>query len=168
MDQQYLCKIANLAEMNEKWDYEIQKNSGNPAWPIWKENAIAHMKSGQSIPYYGILDGQIISEATAELDGSIIQNSEGLIDEKTAYLSAFRTIKKYQGQGYFSKLFWFMLEDLKKRGYEWVTLGVEPCEVKNMQIYFRYGFTEYIKMGIERYPNGEEIEVLYYRKKLKA
>ena len=63
-------------------------------------------------------------------------------------------------------MFAFLLEDLRARGYEKVTLGVEPCEVENMQIYFHYGFTEYVKMGVENYPNGERIEVLYYAKKL--
>ena len=162
----FICKIASIEEMHEKWDYEIQKNSDDSAWPIWKEEAIAHAKSGQSIAYYGILDGKIITEATAALDKNIVQNGEGLADDKTAYLSAFRTIEEYQEQGYFSQLFSFMLNDLKTRGYEKVTLGVEPCEVENMQIYFHYDFTEYVKMGIETYPQGEQIEVLYYAKKL--
>ena len=162
----FICKIASIEEMHEKWDYEIQKNIDDSAWPIWKEEAIVHAKSGQSIVYYGILDGKIITEATAVLDSHIVQNGEGLADAKTAYLSAFRTVEEYQGQGFFSKLFAFMIQDLKARGYEKVTLGVEPCEIENMQIYFHYGFTEYIKMGTEAYPNGEQIEVLYYQKKL--
>ena len=116
------------------------------------------------MPYYGILDGQIISEATAILDGTIAQNSAGLVDEKTVYLSAFRTITEYQGKGYFSKLFWFMLDDLKSRGYEKVTLGVEPAEVENKEIYFHYGFTEHIKNGVETYPDGTRIDVEYYGK----
>lgn len=32
-----------------------------------------------------------------------IQNCDGLVDEKTVYLFAFRTVEKYQGKGYFSK-----------------------------------------------------------------
>ena len=165
MDQ-YVCKIAAVNEMNEKWDYEIARNPGDSAWPIWKKSAIAQARSGQSIPYYGILNGRIIAEATASLDCEIVQNSQGLVDEKTAYLSAFRTIEGYRGQGYFSRLLAFMLEDLKRRGYERVTLGVEPGEIENIMIYFHYGFTEYIKMGVEVYPNGEKINVIYYGKEL--
>ena len=45
----------------------------------------------------------------------VIQNPENLVDDKTAYLTAFRTISKYQGKGYFSKLFKFMIKDLEKR-----------------------------------------------------
>ncbi len=119
------------------------------------------------IPYYGLLDGKIICECTAALSPSIVLNSENLVDEKTAYLTAFRTISEYQGQGYFSKLFKFMIEDLKNRGYERVTLGVEPKEKKNKEIYFKYGFNEHIRNSKEVYPDGTEIDVEYYRKYLK-
>ena len=125
------------------------------------------MIQGKSLPYYGVLDGQIISEGTAILDGSIAQNSAGLVDTKTAYLSAFHTIPEYQGKGYFSKLFLYMLEDLKNRGYEKVTLGVELQETENKAIYFHFGFTEHIKNGVEAYPDGTKIDVEYYGKNLK-
>ena len=67
--------------------------------------------------YYGILNGEIISEATAMLSNLDVKDSTGLVDETTAYLSAFRTRKEYQGKGYFSKLYKFMEDDLKSRGY---------------------------------------------------
>ena len=81
-------------------------------------------------------------------------------------MSAFRTLEEYQGMGFFSKLFHFMFSDLKSRGYEKVTLGVEPEELENKQIYAHYGFTEHIKNGIERYPDGTEIDVEYYEKRI--
>ena len=153
--------------MNTKWDYEIaHAGEDKNNWIIWKKSSIEHMLEGKAIPYYGFLDGKIISEATAILDGSIAQNSEGLVDKKTAYLSAFRTISEYQGKGYFSKLFKFVLEDLKNRGYEKVTLGVEPEETENKEIYFHYGFADHIKNGVEVYPDGTEIDVEYYGKQL--
>ena len=163
----YVCKIASLEEMDNKWDYEIaHAGDDRENWIIWKKSSIENAQKGKLLPYYGILDGQIISEATAILDGSIAQNSDGLVDERTAYLSAFRTIDEYQGKGYFSKLFWFMLSDLKSRGYEKVTLGVEPEEAENKKIYFHYGFTEHIKNGVEVYPDGTKIDVEYYGKYL--
>ena len=48
---------------------------------------------------------------------------------------AFRTIEDYQGKGYFSKLFKYMIDDLKNKGYKRVTLGVEPEETKNKKRY---------------------------------
>ena len=38
---------------------------------------------------------------------------------------------------YFSKLFKFMIDDLKTRGYRKVTLGVEPNETKNVEIDYK-------------------------------
>ena len=164
----YVCKIATIDEMNDKWNYEIEHASNDKNnWIIWKKENIERFQKGLIIPYYGLLNEIIICECTAILDSSITQNSDGLVDEKTVYLSAFRTNKEYQGQGYFSKLFKFMIEDLKSRGYEKVTLGVEPDEKKNKVIYNKYGFIEHIKDGQEVYPDGTTINVEYYGKNLK-
>ena len=61
-----------------------------------------------------------------------------------------------------------MENDLKKRGFKILTLGVEPKEVRNMQIYFKWGYTNYIKTDYEYYPSGEKILVNYYEKELKT
>jgi len=159
--KEYICKIASINEMERKWNYEIKKNK-SPNWKIWKAEAIERVKNGQSIAYYGILDNKIICEATAMLDKSIVQNSDNLVDNKTAYLCAFRTIEKYQGKGCFSKLFSFMINDLKNREYERVTLGVEPNEKESLKMYQHLGFDEFIKSAQETYPDGTVIDVDYY------
>ncbi len=93
-------------------------------------------------------------------------NSDKLINETTAYLTGFRTNKEYNNKGYFSKLYKFMESDLKQKGYKSLTLGVEASEVRNMMIYFSYGFTKYIKSENETYPDGKSILVNYYQKDL--
>lgn len=46
-------------------------------------------------------------------------------------------------------------------------LGVEPNEVRNMQIYFKLGFINYIKTTIEHLPSkAKEIIVSYYYKNI--
>ena len=161
----YVCKIASVAEIGQKWDYEIENAIDKSNWITWKKSAIERVENGISVVYHGVLDGKIISETTALFDASVIGNDD-LTDSHTAYLMAFRTIKEYQNQGYFSKLFKFMIADLKKRGYTRVTLGVEPSEVKNMMIYFNYGFTTYLKTSCEIYPDGTKIMVNYYSKEI--
>ena len=158
----YICKIASLREMEEEWDYEIKLHSGQKNWIIWKTEAINNFQTGRSIPYYGILDGTIICEATAVVDPDEVQNSEGMMDETTAYLCAFRTVKEYQGKGYFSDLLRFMLDDLKQKGFTKAVLGVEPDDGKNKTMYTHWGFTEFIKSATEQYPDGTVIEVEYY------
>lgn len=160
-----VCKIASIDEMETKWNYEI-KNHKSLNWKIWKSEAIERVKNGQCIAYYGMLNGATICEATAMLDKNIVQNYEGLVDDKTVYLCAFRTIEKYREKGYFSNLFKFMIGDLKSKGYEKVTLGVEPTETENLKIYKHLGFDEFINSAQETYPDGTVIDVDYYGMKL--
>lgn len=163
----YICKIASLAEMDTKWDAEIARHEKDRAnWVVWKKQNIENARRGRILPYYGILDGEIICEATAMLCPDIVQNSDGLAGGHTVYLAAFRTVEEFQGQGYFSKLLRFMLSDLRQRGYTKATLGAEPAEIKNKAIYAHYGFTEAIKTGQETFPDGTVIEVEYYGKTL--
>ncbi len=159
--KEYICKIATIDEMEVKWNYEIKKYK-NRNWKIWKNEAMSRVKNGQSIVYYGILNSEIICETTVMLDKSVIQNSEGLVGDKTVYLCAFRTVEKYQGKGYFSNLFDFMINDLKSRGYKKVTLGVESAEIDNLKIYKHLGFNTFIKSAQEIYPDGTVIDVDYY------
>ena len=111
----YICKIATIEEMKQNWDYLIEIHPNNYAWKIYKEEAIKNMKVKNTIVYYGILNGTIISEATAFVSNT--DDTNELVNEHTSYLSAFRTRKEYQGKGYFSKLYNYMENDLKNRCY---------------------------------------------------
>ena len=161
--KEYICKIASIDEVITKWNYEIKKQKQRKsALELLKNNAVENIKNGQAITYYGKLNDKIICQATAMFDEDIIQNSEALVGIQTVYLCNFSTDKKYQGKGYFSKLFKFVIEDLKNKGYTKYTLGVEPKEIKNLQIYRHFGFNKLIKSGQEVYPNGTIIDVDYY------
>ena len=160
----FTCKIAPLSDIEKRWDTLIKNHPDNPNWSIWKNSN----QNNYRISYYGYLDGLIITEATAIISplDTTISNSEKLISNDMAYLTAFRTDSKYQNKGYFSKLYKYMEEDLKNRGFTKLSLGVEPQEVKNMMIYFKYGFTNYIKTATETYPTGKTITVNYYYKEI--
>ena len=163
----YICKIASLEEVATMHDFYIENDiEDRDNWIKWKENAIDNIRNNRIINYYGFLNGKTICEATAAINNNHIQNSEGLIDNKTVYLLAFRTLPEYRNKGYFSKLFKFMINDLISRGYEYATIGVEPDEIRNKEIYKHYGFTEHLKNAQEVFPDGTTIDVEYYRKKL--
>lgn len=163
--KEYICRIATLEDIINIYDYKIEHEPEDKEnLLVWKENAIAREKSNSSRTYIGVLDGEIISKCIAGFNGEYIQNSDGLINKDTAYLFAFKTKDEYQGQGYFSKLFKFMIEDLKSLGYKKVTLGVEPDDFKNKEIYKKYGFTEYIKTSNEVNPDNTTMLVEYYGK----
>ena len=158
MGKEYICKIASLEEMNVRWDDEISRHAEKQNWIAWKQEAIENFKAGRSIPYYGILDGIIICEATAVLESDF--------GRKVVELCAFRTVREYRGKGYFSKLMQFVLEDLKQRGYTKAVVGVEPGEERNKAIYRHWGFSEPVASGTETYPDGTVIEVEFYGKQL--
>ena len=117
---EYVCKIANLDEIIEKCNYEIDRHLNDTKWVKFKELAIKNHKENNRIVYIGKLNNKIICEATAIIheDGfkGDIDNHDRLLSSDMVYLSAFRTNKEYEGQGYFKKLFIFMEHDLKYRG----------------------------------------------------
>ena len=171
----YICKIANYEELIEKCDYEINRHPGNAVWTHSKQIAIDGFNNQSKIMYIGKLDDEIICEATAIIKEigfkDDIKNTENLLSNDRVYLSAFRTNKEYEGKGYFKQLFNYMINDLKNKGYKEACLGVEPSEVRNLQIYFHVGFTNYIKTTIETMPAPnpslppiEEIVSFYYKK----
>ena len=160
----YVCKIASMEEMEQKWNYEIAQHSEKGNWIVWKSEAIESAKAGRSIPYYGILDGTVICEATAVLNSDFGQACGK--SARTVELCAFRTIKEYRGKGYFSKLITFLQEDLKRKGYRQAIVGVEPEEKRNREIYHHWGFTEKVGTGTETYPDGTVIMIDFFGKQL--
>lgn len=166
LKETWLIAIADPAIMSRKWDAEIVQHPNEPNWPLWKAANLERLAQGRILPYYGIRNGEIICEATAMLSEKDVQNPEGQVDESTVYLAAFRTAEKFQGKGYFSRLFRFMEQDLKARGYSKLTLGAEAEDAKNRSLYSHLGFREWIKSARERWPDGTEIAVDYYGKTL--
>lgn len=165
--ENYICKIASLEEVTSVFDFYIENDlDERENWIKWKENALDNVRNNRTINYHGLLDGKVICEATAAIDGKNIQNADGLISDDVAYLLAFRTLPEYRGKGYFSILYHYMIDDLKKRGYKKVTIGVEPDEIKNKEIYKHYGFVEHIKDAQEVFPDGTVTDVEYYGKRL--
>lgn len=161
----FRCKIATREELLKRWDYLIETHPNNSNWLIYRENAIRNFDNRNTISYLGLLDDKIICEATAYIkpsafDGDISDCSK-LLDINMSYLAAFRTNKEYEGQGFFSKLYKFIENDLKEKGYLELSLGVSPDEVRNMEIYFHLGFRTYIKTLSEK-----EETIIFYKKKI--
>ena len=95
----YICKIANREELLKRWDYLVEIHPGDNKWIEYKENALKHFDEGSTISYLGLLNNEIICEATAYIKESAfigdISEPSGLLSDKMAYLAAFRTNKEY-------------------------------------------------------------------------
>ena len=159
----YECRIATLEEVNEQFNYNIEINEDKDQWIEWKNQFISMIKDNIMIPYYGFLGDTCISEAHAIISK---HNDFVLIKHDRPYLHAFRTRTEYQGQHYFTKLFNFMIDDLKARGYTKFSVGVESTETKNKEIYTHYGFTKYLFSNTETYKDGSIHIIEYYEKTL--
>lgn len=165
----FICKVASRKELLKRWDYLVEIHPGNNKWIEFKENALKHFDENNTISYLGFLNNEIICEITAYIKNSAfigdISEPSGLLSDSMAYLAAFRTNKEYEGKGYFSKLYRFVENDLKERGYTELSLGVGPKAVRNIEIYFHLGFREYIKTLIEQEQDQEDV-ILFYKKKI--
>lgn len=159
----YICKIASREELEKRWNYLIEIHSVNNIWEKFKDNALNNFDNDNTISYVGILDGEIICELTAYINEEAfiddIDDYEDLLNDNRCYLAAFRTNKEHEGNGYFSLLFDYVVDDLKSRGYSELSLGVSPNEVRNMEIYFHLGFRDYIKSTTQ----DNEL-ILFYKK----
>ena len=164
----YTFKIATPEEISKQFDYWIEVDPDEKEnWTKWKAQEVQNAIDGKIIAYYGSLNGNTISEAYARISSSGFKDPEGIVEEgKIAYLFAFRTKREYEGKHYFSRLFDFMLSDLKKRGYTKVTLAVEPEEEKNISIYKHKGFNDLVKSDKDIFPDGTTIDIDYYERKL--
>lgn len=165
MKEKYICKIATYKEIEERCNYEIDIHNNKELWIESKKQKLNEFKNNNIIVYIGVLDNKIICEATAVINNTNTFYND-LINKNRIYLEAFRTNKEYQNLGYFSCLYKYMEKDLLNRGYKELSLGVEPNEIKNILIYFKYGFTNYIKTDIFTYSNGSKSIANYYYKKI--
>jgi len=134
-------------ELEKRWDYLVAQNSGDNRWSVWKEQTIADNQSGQAQTFLVFADNEIVGEVTLRF-----KNNE---------LNGLRVNKEYEGQGVASGLVKFVENWATGQGISHLIIGVEPCEVRNMQIYFKWGYTDFVSTGLD---NGDL--VLYYRKQL--
>ena len=168
--ENYICKIANKEELIQRMDYLIEIHPNNQFWIDAKRNAIVGYDEHSKIMYIGVLEGNIICEATVFIKKSAfigdIVSCDDFITDTSAYLSGFRTNKNYENKGFFGTLYRFIEKDLKERGYKALYLGVEPSEERNMKIYFHLGFQEYITT-LESYKIDDTKRIInFYRKKI--
>ena len=110
----YECVIATKELIIKKWDEEILKHNNSELWKNFKEKSLRNIDT--RIVYMGLLNGNIITECTAIVSKNDLdmQNKDSLVGDGRAYLTAFRTNKEFENQGYFSKLYKFMENDKKK------------------------------------------------------
>lgn len=168
----FVCKIATVDDIIKMYDDDVRSGVYDQVYLEKEKNiVIDRIKDNLAYTYIGILNDEIIGEITAAIDPvgviNFVHNPDGLIDDKTAYLFNILIKTTYRNMGYFTKLFQYVLNDLKEKGYEKVTLGVDTSNEKNMKIYKKNDFNEHIKTVKKVYDKNIIVEIEYLGKKLK-
>ena len=155
---------ATIEELEDWWNKRISKDPKNNSWVVWKNNFVEENKSGKRKTFFAFNNKKYIGQ------GTLLFESEDkvMIGNKKAEVIKLEIIKEERAKGIATKIFNTLKDYTKSVGIKTLTIGVEPCEIRNMQIYFHWGFTNYLQCITETYPpendkvDGEIITVLCY------
>ena len=115
----------------------------------------------ESETYFVVKDGEIAG--FLKFNWGQAQTEQKLFD--AFEVQRIYVLKAYHGQGLGKKLFEFALEEAKKRGFDWVWLGVWEKNFRAQEFYSKYGFE---KFGRHDYITGDRVDAGWLlRKKLK-
>lgn len=85
------------------------------------------------ILYQGFLNDEEITQLIANTKSE--STKLGIDGKYIVYINDFKTKEVYRNKGYFAKLLKFALEDLKSKGYQMATLGVNSERKELIETY---------------------------------
>lgn len=156
---------ATIQEIENWWDVKIEKQPNNPAYKIWKEDFVEGNKKGKYKTFF------VFDENNNYVgQGSLTLKSEDpdLTGENKAEVTKLEINREFRGQKICTLIHNTLINYAKSIGIKKLTIGVDPAKIKNMQIYFHFGYNTFIKVTSEeeppREPNGSPTQeyVLYY------
>lgn len=157
---------ATLEDLERIWDYQIAQNPDEPRNQRWKESYIDRNIRNRAATYVVVINGEPVGEITLDYHAEAYGNPSirpKLADgKKTAYLTALRIRKEFEGYGYISELMRFMEKDAKNKGFTHLSIGVGAEETRNLAIYLHWGYNCFVTAEED---HGEL--VLFYAKGLK-
>lgn len=159
---------ATLEELEQWWDNRIARNPEDNSWVIWKNNFIEENLNGKRKTFFVFDNNKYIGQGTLLFESAdSIMTGNG-----KAEIIKLEIIKEERGKGIATKIYQKLKSYAKSVGIKILTIGVEPCEIRNIQIYFHWGFTNYLQCISETYPPvntndpGQKITVLCYSQEI--
>jgi len=156
---------ATLEDLERIWDYNIAQDPDEPRNQHWKESYIHRNVSNRASTYVILSDEEPVGEVTldyfAEAHGNPANRPMLADGRTTAYVTALRIRKTFEGQGLVSELMHCMEADARKKGFSQLTIGVEAAQTRTLAIYLRWGYDRFVMGEME---DGEL--VLFYAKAL--
>lgn len=158
------CHPATQAQLEARWDRNIQNNPGDRRWVNWKREYIGYHLSGKAVTFVAMEEENPVGEGTLLLspDCRPVAGLPALCDGKTTgNVNALRMEKAYEGQGHMSRLMAALEKYARDIGLARLTIGVDAKEARNLAIYLHWGYTLFL---CSEWDEGEL--VLYYAKEL--
>lgn len=128
---------ASGEEMLKLWGYQNEKNASATA-QFFSRN----IRSGNAVFYTIEHEGKLIGELHVFKE---LEDHDFADGKTTAYLCAFRVQKEYRGKSLGSRLMKTALDELKREGFTHASIGVNPDEVQNVNLYRHLGFNTKVK-----------------------
>lgn len=162
----FTYRIATESDLEKLWDYDINRHEGEERkrWEKWKIQYLDHNKNGEATTFVVLDNGEPIGQITVlfSQNCSAVKDRPMLCDGKNiANMNAFRIKKEYEGQGHISKLVKMAEKHAKEKGINYLTIGSEAKESRNLAIYLHFGYIEFVTSFVE----DDEL-ILFYGKKI--
>lgn len=147
-------RIATIDELNDWWDDDIAHNPSDKSLFEFKRRFVEGNKTGTRKTFFAFENKKYIGQCTL-----LFESKDKLMTGNgKAEIIKLELIQEERGKGYATKIFETVKSYAKERGIKTLTIGVEPSEIKNMQIYFHWGFKNFLQCITETYQSSEEMK----------
>ena len=135
----------------EKLDIKDYKKCNN-IWNMKKceftEKFHHEIETGNRVVFIYKLNGEFIGEIAYVLD---MNDNDYTIPNRRIYISRLIVKKEYRNQGIGGILIDYILEEIKKLGYQEATIGVDKDNTPALHLYQKKGFTDILFDGKDEY-----------------
>lgn len=164
-----IIRPAKIEEITQWWENEIAKNPNDQSLIVWKARFIEENANGKRKTFFAFDEsGTVIGQVTL-----LFESKDKLMTgDGKAELIKLEVAENHRGEGIATKIYLTAKSYARDQGVDTLTIGVEPSEIRNMQIYFHWGFTTFLQCITETFPStnetdpGETVTVLCYSQKI--
>ena len=164
-----IIRPATIEEITDWWDKKIEKNPNDNSLVVWKKRYVEENINGNRKTFFAFGDNcEFIGQCTLLFESE----DKVMTGNGKAEIIKLEIVESERGKGMATQIFNIVKKYAKEQGITTLTIGVEPCEIKNMQIYFHWGFANFLQCITETYPpvnndvEGEKVVVLCYSQKI--
>lgn len=152
-----LGRIEDFEKLNQNWawvpDSEWQQKA--------QKDYIAGIEAGKQ-EFWVVEDrGEILGELHLYWNQKDKDEANG---KNRAYLSALRIHPDHRNKGLGTQLMQRVLERIKEKGFNEVTIGAYHHEPEIQALYQKWGFTEFVKEAVEETTEGQPRFLLFLKR----